>query len=132
MYEYADVSMLHLLATFLESAPQLVLQLCIVVQTRTLQALQGRGSFNLFVFYHFREMSFLYIYIYPSFKLLCALYSWHKIRSCLLAAVKLLTMTLSRKACVAGGFLAFLIGPGLWVGFIMFCFLHVLVIEELF
>ncbi|XP_057875061.1 XK-related protein 4 [Melospiza georgiana] len=41
VYEYADVSMLHLLATFLESAPQLVLQLCIVVQTRTLQALQG-------------------------------------------------------------------------------------------
>lgn len=42
VYEYADVSMLHLLATFLESAPQLVLQLCIVVQTRTLQALQGK------------------------------------------------------------------------------------------
>ncbi|NP_001027478.1 XK-related protein 4 [Xenopus tropicalis] len=41
VYEYADVSMLHLLATFLESAPQLVLQLCIVVQTRSLQALQG-------------------------------------------------------------------------------------------
>ncbi|XP_074841890.1 XK-related protein 4 [Carettochelys insculpta] len=41
VYEYADVSMLHLLATFLESAPQLVLQLCIVVQTRTPQALQG-------------------------------------------------------------------------------------------
>ncbi|KAM9097070.1 XK-related protein 4 isoform 1-T1 [Sarcophilus harrisii] len=41
VYEYADVSMLHLLATFLESAPQLVLQLCIVVQTHTLQALQG-------------------------------------------------------------------------------------------
>lgn len=56
VYEYADVSMLHLLATFLESAPQLVLQLCIVVQTRTLQALQGRGSFNLFGFYHFRKM----------------------------------------------------------------------------
>lgn len=56
MYEYADVSMLHLLATFLESAPQLVLQLCIVVQTRTLQALQGRGSFNLFIFYNFWKM----------------------------------------------------------------------------
>ncbi|XP_073440086.1 XK-related protein 4 [Dendrobates tinctorius] len=41
VYEYADVSMLHLLATFLESAPQLVLQLCIVVQTRSLQAIQG-------------------------------------------------------------------------------------------
>ncbi|XP_029443047.1 XK-related protein 4-like [Rhinatrema bivittatum] len=42
VYEYADVSMLHLLATFLESAPQLVLQLCIVVQTHSLQALQGQ------------------------------------------------------------------------------------------
>ncbi|XP_037659201.1 XK-related protein 4 [Choloepus didactylus] len=41
VYEYADVSMLHLLATFLESAPQLVLQLCIIVQTHSLQALQG-------------------------------------------------------------------------------------------
>lgn len=44
VYEYADVSMLHLLATFLESAPQLVLQLCIIVQTHSLQALQGKGS----------------------------------------------------------------------------------------
>ncbi|KAG5850260.1 XK-related protein 4-like [Anguilla anguilla] len=41
VYEYADVSMLHLLATFLESAPQLVLQLCIIIQTRKLHALQG-------------------------------------------------------------------------------------------
>ncbi|XP_030160368.1 XK-related protein 4 [Lynx canadensis] len=41
VYECADVSMLHLLATFLESAPQLVLQLCIIVQTHSLQALQG-------------------------------------------------------------------------------------------
>ncbi|KAJ1075876.1 hypothetical protein K5549_003204 [Capra hircus] len=41
VYEYADVSMLHLLATFLESAPQLVLQLCIIVQTHSLQALQA-------------------------------------------------------------------------------------------
>ncbi|XP_019739300.1 XK-related protein 4 [Hippocampus comes] len=41
IYEFADVSMLHLLATFLESAPQLVLQLCIIIQTHKLQAVQG-------------------------------------------------------------------------------------------
>ncbi len=41
VYEFADVSMLHLLATFLESAPQLVLQLCIIIQTHRLQAVQG-------------------------------------------------------------------------------------------
>ncbi|XP_061550003.1 XK-related protein 4 [Phycodurus eques] len=41
IYEFADVSMLHLLATFLESAPQLVLQLCIIIQTHKLQAAQG-------------------------------------------------------------------------------------------
>lgn len=41
VYEFADVSMLHLLATFLESAPQLVLQLCIIIQTHNLQAVQG-------------------------------------------------------------------------------------------
>ncbi|XP_049613924.1 XK-related protein 6b isoform X2 [Syngnathus scovelli] len=33
MYEYADVNMLRLLETFLESAPQLVLQLCIMIQS---------------------------------------------------------------------------------------------------
>ncbi|XP_069584482.1 XK-related protein 6 isoform X1 [Ranitomeya imitator] len=32
MYEYADVNMLRLLETFLESAPQLVLQVCIMIQ----------------------------------------------------------------------------------------------------
>uniref|UniRef100_A0A8C6ULW4 XK-related protein n=1 Tax=Neogobius melanostomus TaxID=47308 RepID=A0A8C6ULW4_9GOBI len=41
VYEFADVSMLHLLATFLESAPQLVLQLCIIIQTHKLMAVQG-------------------------------------------------------------------------------------------
>uniref|UniRef100_A0A8C4X5R0 XK-related protein n=1 Tax=Erpetoichthys calabaricus TaxID=27687 RepID=A0A8C4X5R0_ERPCA len=41
VYEYADVSMLHLLATFLESAPQLVLQLCIIIQTLSIEAVQG-------------------------------------------------------------------------------------------
>ena len=48
VYEYADVSMLHLLATFLESAPQLVLQLCIIVQTHSLQPLQGKGLRSTF------------------------------------------------------------------------------------
>lgn len=43
VYEFADVSMLHLLATFLESAPQLVLQLCIIIQTHKLQAVQGNA-----------------------------------------------------------------------------------------
>ncbi|XP_028329314.1 XK-related protein 4 [Gouania willdenowi] len=41
VYQFSDVSMLHLLATFLESAPQLVLQLCIIIQTHKLQAVQG-------------------------------------------------------------------------------------------
>ncbi|XP_067886974.1 XK-related protein 4 isoform X2 [Heterodontus francisci] len=51
VYEYADVSMLHLLATFLESAPQLVLQLCIVIQSHRLEALQGRTRCRLFIYY---------------------------------------------------------------------------------
>ncbi|XP_077594911.1 XK-related protein 6b [Stigmatopora nigra] len=37
MYEYADVNMLRLLETFLESAPQLVLQLCIMIQSNEAQ-----------------------------------------------------------------------------------------------
>ncbi|XP_076835230.1 XK-related protein 6 isoform X2 [Brachyhypopomus gauderio] len=40
MYEYADVSMLRLLETFLESAPQLVLQLCIMIQRNRAETLQ--------------------------------------------------------------------------------------------
>ncbi|NWQ61732.1 XKR6 protein, partial [Neopipo cinnamomea] len=39
MYEYADVNMLRLLETFLESAPQLVLQLCIMIQKNRAEAL---------------------------------------------------------------------------------------------
>ncbi|XP_055970024.1 XK-related protein 6 isoform X2 [Sorex fumeus] len=39
MYEYADVNMLRLLETFLESAPQLVLQLCIMVQRNSAETL---------------------------------------------------------------------------------------------
>lgn len=57
VYEYADVSMLHLLATFLESAPQLVLQLCIIVQTHSLQALQGKDL--PFGFWIGREIGYL-------------------------------------------------------------------------
>uniref|UniRef100_A0A8C5GEL3 XK-related protein n=1 Tax=Gouania willdenowi TaxID=441366 RepID=A0A8C5GEL3_GOUWI len=46
VYQFSDVSMLHLLATFLESAPQLVLQLCIIIQTHKLQAV-----YRLFIYY---------------------------------------------------------------------------------
>uniref|UniRef100_A0A4W5L9V8 XK-related protein n=1 Tax=Hucho hucho TaxID=62062 RepID=A0A4W5L9V8_9TELE len=47
MFEYADVNMLRLLETFLESAPQLVLQLCIMIQqnrAETLQCISSLGS----------------------------------------------------------------------------------------
>ncbi|CAM4692246.1 unnamed protein product [Leuciscus chuanchicus] len=40
MYEYADVNILRLLETFLESAPQLVLQLCIMIQKNRAETLQ--------------------------------------------------------------------------------------------
>lgn len=42
MFENADISMLRLLETFLKSAPQLVLQLSIMVQQNDIEALQGR------------------------------------------------------------------------------------------
>ncbi|KAG8447185.1 hypothetical protein GDO86_014593 [Hymenochirus boettgeri] len=41
MFESADISMLRLLETFLKSAPQLVLQLCIMVQQGHVETLQG-------------------------------------------------------------------------------------------
>ncbi|MGH0140389.1 UNVERIFIED_CONTAM: hypothetical protein FKN15_005150 [Acipenser sinensis] len=44
MYEYADVNMLRLLETFLESAPQLVLQLCIMIQKNRAETLPCKGS----------------------------------------------------------------------------------------
>ncbi|KAJ8387814.1 hypothetical protein AAFF_G00149630 [Aldrovandia affinis] len=44
MYEYADVNMLRLLETFLESAPQLVLQLCIMIQKNRAETLQCMSS----------------------------------------------------------------------------------------
>uniref|UniRef100_A0A8C8EAH9 XK-related protein n=1 Tax=Otus sunia TaxID=257818 RepID=A0A8C8EAH9_9STRI len=44
MYEYADVNMLRLLETFLESAPQLVLQLCIMIQKNRPQVLTSVSS----------------------------------------------------------------------------------------
>lgn len=42
MFEYADVNMLRLLETFLESAPQLVLQLSIMIQENRAETLQCR------------------------------------------------------------------------------------------
>lgn len=47
MYEYADVNMLRLLETFLESAPQLVLQLCIMIQKNRAETLQCKESTSL-------------------------------------------------------------------------------------
>lgn len=44
MYEYADVNMLRLLETFLESAPQLVLQLCIMIQSNKAEWLQCKAT----------------------------------------------------------------------------------------
>ncbi|XP_041929029.1 XK-related protein 6 [Alosa sapidissima] len=44
MYEYADVNMLRLLETFLESAPQLVLQLSIMIQKNRAETLQCVSS----------------------------------------------------------------------------------------
>ncbi|XP_074867726.1 XK-related protein 7 [Carettochelys insculpta] len=44
MFESADVSMLRLLETFLKSAPQLVLQLTIMVQQNNIEPLQGLSA----------------------------------------------------------------------------------------
>ncbi|CAI9597209.1 unnamed protein product [Staurois parvus] len=44
MFESADISMLRLLETFLKSAPQLVLQLCIMVQQGHVEPLQGLSA----------------------------------------------------------------------------------------
>uniref|UniRef100_A0AAV2KFN1 XK-related protein n=1 Tax=Knipowitschia caucasica TaxID=637954 RepID=A0AAV2KFN1_KNICA len=46
MYEYADVNMLRLLETFLESAPQLVLQLCIMIQSNQAEGLQCMSALS--------------------------------------------------------------------------------------
>lgn len=54
MFEYADVNMLRLLETFLESAPQLVLQLCIMIQENRAETLQCKWTHTTFV--HFRPL----------------------------------------------------------------------------
>lgn len=41
MFESADISMLRLLESFLKSAPQLVLQLSIMIYTKQVLPLQG-------------------------------------------------------------------------------------------
>lgn len=43
MFESADISMLRLLESFLKSAPQLVLQLIIMIQASQVLALQGES-----------------------------------------------------------------------------------------
>ncbi len=43
MFESADISMLRLLESFLKSAPQLVLQLCIMIQSNKAEWLQCKG-----------------------------------------------------------------------------------------
>uniref|UniRef100_A0A3Q2XVH2 XK-related protein n=1 Tax=Hippocampus comes TaxID=109280 RepID=A0A3Q2XVH2_HIPCM len=65
IYEFADVSMLHLLATFLESAPQLVLQLCIIIQTHKLQAVCRLFIYYLVILLENTALSALW-YIYRS------------------------------------------------------------------
>lgn len=47
MFEYADVNMLRLLEAFLESAPQLVLQLCIMIQKNRAETLQCKMRFPM-------------------------------------------------------------------------------------
>lgn len=56
MFESADISMLRLLETFLKSAPQLVLQLSIMVQAMQVLPLQGE--------LHYKGLSLLCKIIY--------------------------------------------------------------------
>ena len=46
MFESADISMLRLLESFLKSAPQLVLQLSIMIQASQVLPLQGQSSWT--------------------------------------------------------------------------------------
>ena len=46
MFESADISMLRLLESFLKSAPQLVLQLSIMIQASQVLPLQGEWTQN--------------------------------------------------------------------------------------
>lgn len=70
MYEYADVNMLRLLETFLESAPQLVLQLCIMIQSNRAEWLQCKGAHSTVasIVSHWlqclRDRSQIYLFIY--------------------------------------------------------------------
>lgn len=62
MYEYADVNMLRLLETFLESAPQLVLQLCIMIQSNKAEWLQCKRI--ILIFKMFPLFFFLLCYLW--------------------------------------------------------------------
>lgn len=67
MYEYADVNMLRLLETFLESAPQLVLQLCIMIQSNKAEWLQCKRI--ILIFKTFPCFSYCVIWYGPIIKL---------------------------------------------------------------
>ncbi|CAB1342509.1 unnamed protein product, partial [Coregonus sp. 'balchen'] len=61
MYEYADVNMLRLLETFLESAPQLVLQLCIMIQRNRVETLQRENHRRFYwsMMYEYADVNML-------------------------------------------------------------------------
>lgn len=77
MYEYADVNMLRLLETFLESAPQLVLQLCIMIQSNKAEWIQCKRIILIFKTFPF-FFPYCVIY-YGSIIILCIVTLRHEV-----------------------------------------------------
>ena len=76
LYEYADVNMLRLLEAFLESAPQLVLQLCIMIQKNRAEKLQCKTEFPMALYRvtQFYSIKLNCIYFY------CAHNNWNDLK----------------------------------------------------